>query len=205
MTMTRADTDRTPGVTGRHDGGTWPKRRPGRWTAEAIPKAGGRAAVITGANSGIGLETSSVLAARGATVVLGCRDVRRGNQAADQIRSRTGAEPPRVSVVQLDLASLESVRRAAAEISSSFAGLDLLINNAAVMRPPGQRSAEGFELTFVTNHLGHFALTGLLLDRLTGTAGSRIVTVSSIGHRDGIMHFDDLQFDGGYHADDAYA
>ena len=176
-----------------------------RWTTAAVPALAGRVAVVTGANSGIGLETSCVLAARGATVVLGCRDVRRARQAANQIRSRTGAEPARVSVVQLDLASLESVRRAAAEIRSSFAALNLLINNAAVMRPPHQRSADGFELTFATNHLGHFALTGLLLDRLTATAGSRIVTVSSIGHRDGVMRFDDLQFEHGYQADSAYA
>jgi len=108
-------------------------------------------------------------------------------------------------VVRLDLSSLESVRRAAAEIRSSCAALDLLINNAAVMRPPYQISADGFELTFATNHLGHFALTGLLLDRLLAAAGSRIVTVSSIGHRDGVMHFDDLQFTSGYVADDAYA
>jgi NAD(P)-dependent dehydrogenase (short-subunit alcohol dehydrogenase family) len=180
-------------------------RRSRRWTAAAVPALSGRVAVVTGANSGIGLETSCVLAARGATVILGCRNVDKASQAAGQIRSRTGAEPARVPVVQLDLASLESVRRAAAEIRSSCTALDLLINNAAVMRPPNQRSAEGFELTFATNHLGHFALTGLLLDRLTARAGSRIVTVSSIGHRDGKMHFDDLQFDGGYHADDAYA
>ena len=102
----------------------------GRWTVAAVPALLGRTAVITGANSGIGLETACVLAARGATVVLGCRDLQKAGKAADQIRIRTGAERERVSVVRLDLASLESVRQAAAEIRSSFEGLDLLINNA---------------------------------------------------------------------------
>jgi NAD(P)-dependent dehydrogenase (short-subunit alcohol dehydrogenase family) len=109
-----------------------------------------------------------------------------------------------VRVVRLDLASLASVREAAAEIRSSCPRLDLLINNAGVMRPPYQLSADGFELTFATNHLGHFALTGLVLDRLLETPGSRVVTVSSVGHRDGVMRFDDLQFERGYRADDAY-
>jgi len=205
MTMTRADTDRTPGVTGRHDGGTWPKRRPGRWTAEAIPKAGGRVAVITGANSGIGLETASMLAARGATVVLACRDTEKAARAAGEVLARTGTEPAKVRIVRLNLAALDSVRSAAQEIRSSFDAIDLLINNAAVMRPPYQRSADGLELTFATNHLGHFALTGLLLDRLLAAPGSRIVTVSSVGHKDGTMRWDDLQFEHGYQADDAYA
>jgi NAD(P)-dependent dehydrogenase (short-subunit alcohol dehydrogenase family) len=179
--------------------------RRGRWTAESIPKLDGRVAVITGANSGIGLATASMLAARGATVVLACRDNEKAGRAADQIVARTGAEPAMVRVVRLDLAALTSIRAAADEIRSSFCTLDLLINNAAVMRPPCQRSADGLELTFATNHLGHFALTGLLLDRLLAAPGSRIVTVSSVGHRDGIMRWIDLQFEDGYRADDAYA
>ena len=109
-------------------------------------------------------------------------------------------------VVRLDLASLSSVREAAGEISSSCPRLDLLINNAGVMRPPYGRSADGFELTLATNHLGHFALTGLVLDRLLDTCGSRIVTVSSVGAPGRRRwRFDDLQFEGGYRADDAYA
>jgi NAD(P)-dependent dehydrogenase (short-subunit alcohol dehydrogenase family) len=107
--------------------------------------------------------------------------------------------------VRLDLADLASVREAAGEIRAACPSIDLLINNAAVMRPPHRRTADGFELTFGTNHLGHFALTGLVLDRLLATPGSRVVTVSSVGHRDGVMRFDDLQFERGYHADDAYA
>jgi NAD(P)-dependent dehydrogenase (short-subunit alcohol dehydrogenase family) len=176
----------------------------GRWTASAVPRLDGRVAVITGGNSGIGLEAACVLAARGATVVLACRDPGKASEAASQVRGRSGAGRAEVSTVALDLASLASVRQAAGQIRSSFAGLDLLINNAAVMRPPHRRSADGFELTFATNHLGHFALTGLLLDRLMATPGSRIVTVSSVGHREGVMHWDDLQFSRGYDADAAY-
>jgi len=175
----------------------------GRWTAADVPGQSGKIAVVTGAGSGLGLETARVLAARGATVVLACRDVGRAERAAGLIRA--GAGRAGVRVVRLDLASLASVREAADEIRASCPRLDLLINNAGVMRPPHQRSADGFELTFATNHLGHFALTGLVLDRLLETPGSRVVTVSSVGHWDGVMHFDDLQFERGYRADDAYA
>jgi NAD(P)-dependent dehydrogenase (short-subunit alcohol dehydrogenase family) len=158
------------------------RRRP--WTTAAVPALEGQVAVVTGANSGIGLETTSILAARGATVVLACRDNDKARSAADQIMA---------------------VRETADEIKSAFDRVDLLINNAAVMRPPYQRSADGLELTFATNHLGHFALTGLLLDRIKAAPGSRIVTVSSVGHKDGAMRWDDLQFEDGYVADDAYA
>jgi NAD(P)-dependent dehydrogenase (short-subunit alcohol dehydrogenase family) len=180
--------------------------RAGRWTEAAIPALTGQTAVITGASAGLGLETACALAAHGATVLLGCRDARRAAVAADQIRTRSGADSDRVRVVRLDLASLASVRAAAAEISAAHPRIDLLINNAAVMRPPYQRTADGFELTFATNHLGHFALTGLLLDRILAASRPRIVTVSSEGHRDGEMCFSDLQFERReYHADDAYA
>ena len=175
----------------------------GRWTAADVPDQSGRTAVVTGASSGLGLEIAGVLAARGATVVLACRDVGRAERAAGLIRA--GAGRAGVRVVRLDLASLASVREAADEIRASCPRLDLLINNAGVMRPPYQRSADGFELTFATNHLGPFALTGLVLDRLLETPGSRVVTVSSVGHWDGVMRFDDLQFERGYRADDAYA
>jgi NAD(P)-dependent dehydrogenase (short-subunit alcohol dehydrogenase family) len=143
-----------------------------------------------------------VLATRGATVVLACRDTGKAERAAGLIRA--GAGRASVRVVRLDLASLSSVREAAGEIRSGCPRLDLLINNAGVMRPPYQLSADGFELTFATNHLGHFALTGLVLDRLLATPDSRVVTVSSVGHRDGVMRFDDLQFERGYRADGAY-
>jgi NAD(P)-dependent dehydrogenase (short-subunit alcohol dehydrogenase family) len=178
-------------------------RRSSRWTAADVPDQSGRTAVVTGANSGLGLVTAGVLASRGATVVLACRDLSRAGQAADRIRA--AAPGAGVHVLRLDLASLASVRAAASEIRAAWPRLDLLINNAGVMRPPYQRSPDGFELTFATNHLGHFALTGLVLDRLLATPGSRVVTLSSVGHRDGVMRFDDLQYERGYRADDAYA
>src|ERR1022692_2484722 len=175
-----------------------------RWTAADVPDQSGRTAVVTGASAGVGLETTRVLAGHGATVVLACRDLGKAGQAADRIRAAAGAGAASVRVVHLDLASLASVRAAASEIRASCPRLDLLINNAGVMTPPYQRTADGFELTFATNHLGHFALTGLLLEPLLATPGSRIVTVSSGGHTGGVMNFDDLQFERGYHATHAY-
>ena len=157
---------------------------------------------MTGGNAGLGLATARVLAERGATVVLACRDVVKAARAADGIRSEvSGAD---LQVVRLDFASLASVREAADELRSDYPRLDLLINNAGVMEVPYQRTEDGFELTLASNHLGHFALTGLLLDRLLATSGSRIVTVSSIAHRRGVMHFDDLQSEHSYKPGDAY-
>jgi protochlorophyllide reductase len=162
------------------------------WTGSDLPLQSGRTAVVTGASAGLGLETAKALAARGATVVFGCREVTRGEQAVARIAAG-GADRERLRVVALDLASLASVRAAAEEILSSLPRLDLLINNAGVMSIPFQLSEEGLELTFATNHFGHFALTGLLLDRLLATPGSRIVTVSSNAHRRGEPRFDDLR------------
>lgn len=174
----------------------------GRWTAVDVPSLAGRVAVITGGNAGLGLQTARVLAQCGATVVLACRDDGKAAQAADQIRSAVpGAD---VRTVHLDLASLGSVRQAADEILADHPRLDLLINNAAVMYVPFQRTEDGFELTFGTNHLGHFALTGLLLRRLLATPGSRVVTVSSLGHRSGTMYFDDLNLTENYRPEQAY-
>jgi len=173
-----------------------------RWTAANVPSQSGRVAVVTGASGGIGLETARVLAERGATVVLACRDERKADQAAGQIRST--APDADVRPAHLDLASLGSVRQAAAEILASCPRLDLLINNAGVMYVPFQRTEDGFELTLGTNHLGHFALTGLLLPRLLETPGSRVVTVSSVAHRYGKMHFDDLMLTSHYQPDPAY-
>lgn len=146
-----------------------------RWTAADVPAQSGRTAVVTGANAGIGFEVSRVLAGRGAHVILACRDLAKGEQAAGRIR---GAGPrASVSVVRLDLASLASVRTAAAEIAACCPRLDVLVNNAGVMEVPYERTPDGYELTFATNHLGHFALTGLLVASLTATAGSRVVTM----------------------------
>jgi NAD(P)-dependent dehydrogenase (short-subunit alcohol dehydrogenase family) len=162
----------------------------------------GRTAVITGANNGIGFETARVLAARGARTVLACRDATKGKDAAARI---VGAFPRAdVRIARLDLASLDSVREAAGELLVTYDRIDLLINNGGVMEPPYERTEDGFELTFATNHLGHFALTGRLLGRLLETPGSRIVTVSSEGHARGVINFEDLQSTRAYRPDDAY-
>jgi NAD(P)-dependent dehydrogenase (short-subunit alcohol dehydrogenase family) len=166
------------------------------WTEADVPDQSGRTAVITGANSGIGYEAARVLAQRGARLFLGCRDQGRAHDAVVRIRSAApGAE---VRAVPLDLASLRSVREAAAQIRSACEGVDLLINNAGVMMPPYGVTADGFELQFGINHLGHFALTGLLIDRLAGLPGARVVTVSSNSHQVGQINFDDLQSQRGY-------
>jgi NAD(P)-dependent dehydrogenase (short-subunit alcohol dehydrogenase family) len=174
-----------------------------RWTAADIPGLAGRTAVVTGGNAGLGLETARVLAGHGALVVLACRDIEKAELAAARIRAADSRAE--VAVVRLDLASLASVRAAAQEICAACPRLDLLINNAGVMEVPYERTEDGFELTFATNHLGPFALTGLVLDRLLATPGSRIVTMSSQGHADGVMNFDDLQADRGYRPAAAYA
>ena len=173
------------------------------WTAADIPDLTGRTAVVTGASAGLGLETAKVLAARGASVVLACRNVDKAERAATPIRADVGQAD--MQIVKLDLASLASVREAAAELRSEHSQLDLLILNAGVMQMPYRRTEDGFELTLATNHLGHFALTGLLLDRLLDVAGSRIVTVSSVAHRRGHIRFDDLQSERSYDASGAYA
>jgi NAD(P)-dependent dehydrogenase (short-subunit alcohol dehydrogenase family) len=174
-----------------------------KWTAADIPDQTGRTAVITGANTGLGFETAAALAARGAQVVLAVRNLDKGKDAAAHIAAATpGAD---VQLQELDLTSLESVRAAAAQLRSDHDRIDLLINNAGVMYTPKSSTKDGFEMQFGTNHLGHFALTGLLLDRLLPVAGSRVVTVSSLGHRIcAAIHFDDLQWERRYSRVGAY-
>ncbi|BBX18949.1 short-chain dehydrogenase [Mycolicibacterium duvalii] len=174
-----------------------------KWTAADVPDQAGRVAVITGSNTGIGYETAAVLAARGARVVVAVRDLAKGRSADERItRATPGAE---VSVQELDLSSLDSVRRAADDLRAAHPRIDLLINNGGVMYPPKQVTEDGFELQFGTNHLGHFALTGLLLDHLLPVEGSRVVSVASIAHniRAGI-HFEDLQWERSYNRVAAY-
>lgn len=174
------------------------------WTIDEVPDLSGRTAVVTGANVGLGRETARILAARGATVILACRDVAKGGAAAASIAAGSNADRGRLRVVRLDLASLASVRAAADEIRASCPRLDLLINNAGVMAIPFARSADGFELTFAVNHLGHFALTGLLLEPLLASPGSRVVTVSSVAHRRGRCDLETLESDEGYKQGRAY-
>ncbi len=162
-----------------------------KWTADQIPDQRGRVAVVTGANSGIGLVAARELAHAGARVVLAVRDAEKGAAAAREI---TAAVPnAELEVGSLDLSSLASIRGFAEWFEREHGGLDLLINNAGVMAPPRRLTADGFELQFGTNHLGHFALTGLLLSRMDGRHDARVVTVSSGAHRMGRVNFDDLQ------------
>ena len=174
-----------------------------KWTAADIPDQTGRVAVITGANTGLGYETAAALADHGARVVLAVRNLDKGKDAA----ARITAQSPHADVAlqELDLTSLESVRAAAEQLRSAHDRIDLLINNAGVMWTPKSTTKDGFELQFGTNHLGHFAFTGLLLDRLLPVAASRVVTVSSMGHRiRADIHFDDLQWERGYSRVGAY-
>ena len=164
------------------------------WTEKDVPDQSGRVAIVTGSNTGLGYDNARVLAARGATVVMAVRDTAKGDAAADRIRELT---PGAVVVVhKLDLGSLASVRTAGAELAAAYPRIDLLINNAGVMYPPKQTTVDGFELQFGTNHLGHFALTGLLLNNLLSVDGSRVVVVSSIAHNiRAKIDFADLQWE----------
>ena len=168
------------------------------WTVDHIPDQHGRVAVVTGANSGLGLVTATELARRGAHVVLAVRDTSAGAKAAHQIGGDT-------EVRQLDLASLESVRAFAARLTVDHPAIDLLVNNAgAVLLGPRRTTADGFELHLGTNMLGHFALTGLLLDNLSAAPQPRVVSLSSITHKNAHLDFDDLMFERDYRAPAAY-
>ena len=164
-----------------------------QWNENDIPDMSGKVAVVTGANSGIGYETARALAHKGADVVMACRNLQKANAAAEQIRQDNPAG--KVEVMQLDLADLDSVRQFAADFKERHDRLDLLVNNAGIMTPPYGKTAQGFETQFGVNHLGHFALTGLLIDQIVQTPGSRVVTVSSMMHRAGNIDFDDLHCD----------
>jgi len=172
------------------------------WTLQDIPDQSGRVVVITGANSGTGFETAKVLASRGATVVLACRNVLKAEEAARRIQITYRGS--RVETQLLDLGSLASVREAAAAILARHDRLDLLINNAGVMVPPYGKTEDGFETQIGTNHFGPYVFTGLLMERLQATPGSRVVTMSSNAHRMGRIHFEDLHFERVYRAWAAY-
>jgi NAD(P)-dependent dehydrogenase (short-subunit alcohol dehydrogenase family) len=175
----------------------------GKWSTADVPDQSGRVAIVTGANTGLGYHTAEVLAECGAHVVLAVRNLQKGNLALARI---VAAHPKAdVTLQELDLGSLDSVRAAAAALRKAYPRIDLLINNAGVMWTPKQNTADGFEMQFGTNHLGHFALTGLLLDDLLPVRNSRVVTVSSTGHRlRAAIHFDDLQWEHHYDRVAAY-
>jgi NAD(P)-dependent dehydrogenase (short-subunit alcohol dehydrogenase family) len=172
------------------------------WTERDAPDLSGKVAVVTGANSGIGLEAARMLAAKGTEVVMACRSAAKAEMAAGTVRA--AAPNAKVRVESLDLSNLASVRSFAERMNRELARLDLLVNNAGIMAVPRALTADGFEMQLGTNHLGHFALTGLLLGKLLATDSARVVTVSSGAHHFGKMDFDDLMGERSYEKWRAY-
>jgi len=172
------------------------------WTTLDMPDQFGRTVVITGANSGLGLASAEALARSGAQVVMACRSPERGSVALERVKGiATGPEP---QLLRLDLADPSSIEDAAATLADSVAHVDVLMNNAGVMAPPFMTTADGHEMQFGTNHLGHFAFTGLVLPLLRAAPAARVVTTSSTMHRAGKMHWDDLDWSNGYRKWPAY-
>jgi len=174
-----------------------------KWTVEQIPSQAGKTALVTGANSGIGYQAALELARNGAHVLLGCRNAAKGQAALERLmREASGAS---AEMVLLDMASLASIRAFAVGFAARRIALDLLINNAGVMAlPKRELTTDGFERQFGTNHLGHFALTGLLIPELLAAPAPRVVTVASIAHRRGKIEFDNLQSERSYSPRGAY-
>ncbi|MFM9072126.1 MAG: oxidoreductase [Cyanobium sp.] len=187
-----------------------PQGTTGPWTTASIPDQSGRVVLVTGASSGLGLETARALASRGATVVMGCRSSLKGEGARSQLLAELNHLPQQgiqgaLDLLPLDLADLASVREAAATLAERYGRLDLLINNAGVMGPPRMLTRDGFELQFGTNHLGHFALTLLLLPLMRQEEDARVVFVTSGAQYFGRIAFDDLQGERSYDRWRAYS
>jgi NAD(P)-dependent dehydrogenase (short-subunit alcohol dehydrogenase family) len=174
-----------------------------KWTTNDIPDLKGKVIIVTGANIGIGYETAKEVARKGAQTILACRSMEKAQTALDQIRG----EIPDVTteIMQLDLASQKSVHNFAKNFKAKYNHLDILINNAGISRAPYEVTEDGFEKHFGVNHLGHFALTGLLIDLLLKTSESRVVIVGSLAHRSANMNFDNLMCEGGRGYNDARA
>jgi NAD(P)-dependent dehydrogenase (short-subunit alcohol dehydrogenase family) len=173
------------------------------WTAENIPDLTGKIAIVTGANSGIGYETARALAHKRAMVILACRNQDKGEAAVRQIDQEY--PEAKAEFMQLDLSDMTSVRCFTDEFASHYDRLDILVNNAGIMAIPFGKTADGFELQFGTNHLGHFALTGLLYALVIRTHQARVITVSSSGHRFVEIDFGNLNGEKGYDRQRAYA
>ncbi len=161
-----------------------------KWTTKNIPNMQEKTIIITGANSGIGFEAARALAAKNAIVIMACRSLDKGEAARQQIQAETPEAD--IKLMLLDLANLSSVRQFAGDFHENHKKLDILVNNAGVMAIPYKKTVDGFEMQFGVNHLGHFTLTGLLLDLLVNTEDSRVVTISSYAHRYGWIQFNDL-------------
>ena len=174
-----------------------------KWTVNDVPDQTGKVAIVTGANSGLGFETTRGLARKNATVIMACRDLKKGDAALEKIRREF--PDAKVELMKLDLADLDSVRQFAENFKQHYSRLDLLINNAGIMAIPFRQTKQGFEMQFGTNHLGHFALTGLLLPLMLETPGGpRVVTTSSGMHMLGDLNFADLNWSKGYTPYKAY-
>lgn len=165
------------------------------WTTNNIPSLAGKTIIVTGGNSGLGLQSVKAYAEKGATVILACRNYDKGEVAKNEILK--SAPAAQIVVMTLDLADLSSVQTFADRFNREFKRLDILLNNAGIMMPPYQLTKDGIESQQGTNHFGHFALTGLLLDKLKATPASRVVNVSSIAHKQGKMDFDNLLYANG--------
>lgn len=165
------------------------------WTANDVPELTGKTIIVTGGNSGIGYEAAKVFTGKGAHVVLACRNPQKGATALNDLK--IGGSSGSAELMQLDLASLASVKQFATEANEKFEQIDILVNNAGIMMTPYGTTEDGFEQQFGVNHLGHFALTGLLLDKITKVPDSRIVSISSTAHKSGNVQFDNLMYDGG--------
>ncbi|MGI4828861.1 MAG: oxidoreductase [Janthinobacterium lividum] len=175
----------------------------GKWTAADMPTQAGKTVLVTGANSGIGYQAALELARHGAHVLLGCRSESKGNAALDRLKREVTKASVEIAIV--DMASLSSIRAFASQYVSRGGTLDILVNNAGVMAVPSREfTSDGFERQFGTNHLGHFALTGLLMPALSKAVAPRVVTVASLAHRDGKIELDNLQSERSYKPWDAY-
>ena len=173
-----------------------------KWNVDNISDQSGKIAIVTGANTGIGFNAAKVLALKGAYVIVASRNAEKGQAAVDRIKAEEAGV--KVEFIKLNLASLKSVKDFADNVRNKYACIDLLINNAGVMMPPYSKTEDGFELQFGTNHLGHFALTGHLLDLFLKTPGARIVNVSSMSHKWGDIQFEDLNWEKNYDKAKAY-
>jgi NAD(P)-dependent dehydrogenase (short-subunit alcohol dehydrogenase family) len=166
---------------------------PKEWTLRDIPDLNDKIAIVTGANTGLGFEDARYLSRKDATVVMGCRDLEKGASAKQRILNEGSSA--KLDLMKLDLASLSSIKDFSTAVQDKYDRIDILINNAGVMFTPFSRTEDGFELQFGTNHLGHFALTGLLLPSIVKAKNSRIISVSSVAARDGIIDFEDINFE----------
>jgi NAD(P)-dependent dehydrogenase (short-subunit alcohol dehydrogenase family) len=177
-------------------------RKMTKWTYNNIPSQEGRVAIVTGANSGLGLYTAKGLADKGCEVIMACRNLQKGEDAIKELLKENPAS--KLKLMHLDLSDLESVQKFADAVGDSYKRLDLLINNAGLMAIPLRRTAQHFEMQFGVNHLGHFALTGRLFEMLKNTDRSRVVNVSSSAHKIGEIRFDDINWEAGYSKWKAY-